>query len=147
MKLQIFALIILLLCSCNREPYAKETKIFNKYLQETFQFTIAGEPMTYILLPQAGCKGCMQKYIAIIHNGVDSLETTKIKLITSNGKMVSNKIRAKLKVFDDEFGNLDYMALDVVCMMVINTKDKKIIEIRDIQIADTAHLLTYLATK
>jgi len=139
---------ISLLCfsilACKSKPYSKETKQFNQYLQEQFGLSLKDNKQTYILIAKNGCMGCMQKYLMYISQSVNAENIKHLIFISSNNIIVPEELANKVKIYQDNKGELDRLLIDVVNVVLVETENKRIDTIRHLQLCDTLKIRGYL---
>ena len=137
-------LFCFLIIACKSKPYSKETKQFNEYLQKQFNLSLQDGKQTYVLIAKYGCMGCMQKYLMYISKSINAENIKHITFISSNNIIVPGVLANKVKIYQDNKGELDRLLIDVVNVVLIETENKRIDTIRHLQLSDTLKIREYL---
>ncbi len=140
----VFFLLCFAMVACKNKPYSKESKQFNQYLQEQFSLSLQDSKQTYVLISQNGCDGCMQKYLMLISQSINEENIKYLTFISSNNEIVPDELVNKVKIYQDNKGELDRLLINVINVVLVETESKSIKEIRHLQLEDTLKIKDYL---
>lgn len=143
-KIILSMTFLFLFTSCKHAPYKKTTKLFNAYLQDTFNKNIGNQKQYYFIIPKLVCYKCIQVMTKEMHT---ELRTKKehITIITSNSHAIYDKTKIDFNVLTDQKGDLDYLDIKLSNLTVFETKNGSIINIHHFSPKQLNRFRNYIA--
>ena len=126
---RIFAFLSVALlfgCKVRENPYAKDTKLFNKYLKLKNISAPINKNCIFILTSSNSCLGCK----SITYNFFDTVNSENIYLLTSDYSVLKQFPRLKNKIYYDSTGVLERMGLPLPDVCAIYYKNNNIVHMK-----------------
>ncbi len=122
-------LTIAYLVSCSCINYKKETKIFEKYLNDNFNKCIEQQRHFYLLSNSYVCKNCISYYLAILDSSMMNANNKNITIITTIDLPGLERLKSKTNFLKDNLGQLNYENLNLNNLTIFYTEYGKIVDI------------------
>lgn len=135
MRATICFWILLAVVGCDQPSQSskdKNTTVFNFYLKSAFNDSIADEPKIWILAPTAGCKGCRQSEMGIVHKEILRLRIKNVEYIFPEKMPVNDSDILPCKYRIDKKELIDRINLPISNLTIIRTSRGKIDLLKEI---------------
>lgn len=139
-RIVVWAIVFALFTAChdqqdpakeNTNPVIKvdlRSRIFSKYLFDTFQLSLGEEKHAYVLIPGRGCKGCMVNTLERIRFLKPKTELTTV-IVSSNNKLPDTLF--PVPFLYDQKAQMELINMRIANITVVRTEKQKIIDIRN----------------
>ena len=141
-NLKIISILFIIINSCNIQKSDRKTEIFSNYLQKEFNVKIPDSLHYYIIIPEYGCKGCMQRIVKLSVERIEDDIRKHVTFILSNrDEIISFDLFQDYKLLHDKDQVIDYLALNIANVTIIVTRKEKVTKI--INVNDEKTMLSF----
>ena len=118
---QVFILFVsITFCTCTeKKAKDKKTEIFSKYLFQQFHTDIPNELHYFILVPEMGCKGYMEKTLFELSKLINKESSKKFTFISTNDDIIPDELMIKIKLLHDEEKLLTNLILKIANIKIL----------------------------
>lgn len=113
-------IVLASLAGCKQSAPSK-SEIFQDYLIEKHNTVIPDSSHYFIIVPGFGCIGCYEAFIPILITELQDVRNN-VSFIVSRREFLNDSIFANYRFLPDKNRFIDYQALDIANITVIETK-------------------------
>ncbi len=125
-----FFLALAFSCQENKKHVAdKQTTIFNYYLHQAFNDSIATKPCLYVLVPQNSCKGCIQMQLRKIRSAIAPYGSISCLGIVAPKTVSLASMDSICPSKTDTLGLLDRINLPISGITLVHTENRRVAHI------------------
>jgi hypothetical protein len=123
---------------------SQSTEIFAYYLRTAFGDSIPKEKHLFILVPEAGCKGCRNDALYILHKEAMRTQEKNITYIFSPAVHFSDSLTAPYPAKTDSSKLIDKINLPISNIAFVKTVDGSVVWINSVRSETTDSIASFL---